>query len=356
MQLIVTTSTDYTTSELSDVGTIRFQNPATAVASFLASQFDDVQILSGLRVVGSSEGANIISVTGGSLNISAWRFTNWLVNDSTALTGTAASETFSGSAFTDRLTGLGGSDRLFGRDGQDEISGGEGGDVLAGGLGYDTLTYLSSIDGVTVNLALNTAKGGDAEGDVITGFEKVEGSDANDNITGNDGDNELFSRLGDDRVFGMGGDDFLSGNGGSDALFGGDGDDFLAGSGGFDVLNGGLGYDIMNGGNRADRFVFTSVEDSPTFANADLISDFSPGQGIRRDTVDLRQIDAIEGGGDDAFTYIGETEFSGAAGELRIKVLDDVTLLRADTDGDGKADFTVAFTATPPITVTDFFL
>lgn len=356
MQLLVTASIDYTASVLEGIGAIRFQNPATAIAQFMASQFDGIQISTSLHVSGSDNGANIISVTGGSLDISGWHFTGWQVNDSTVLTGTGGGESFIGSAFTDKLDGLDGSDQLSGRGGQDVINGGAGGDVLSGGQGYDTLTYYPSTDGVTVNLALNTASGGDAEGDVIKGFEKVEGSTGDDVITGNDGDNELFSRRGDDKVFGLDGDDFLSGNEGADILSGGDGDDFLTGSNGIDVLNGGLGYDIMNGGNGPDRFVFTSIDDSPTSVNADLISDFSPGQGVRWDTVDLRQIDAIEGGADDAFNYIGEASFSGAAGELRIKVIEDLSLLRADTDGDGKADFTVAFTASPPLSVTDFFL
>ena len=85
---------------------------------------------------------------------------------------------------------------LRGQKGDDAVNGGEGSDLLWGGKGDDTLVGGARDDyreggfgavlsdaGVTVNLATNTAAGGQAEGDTIAGFEWLGGSDYADVLT-----------------------------------------------------------------------------------------------------------------------------------------------------------------------------
>ena len=55
------------------------------------------------------------------------------------------------------------------------------------------------------------------------------------------------------------------------------------------------------------------------------------------------RIDAITGGGDDAFAFIGNAAFS-AAGQLRIVFLADsgVTVILGNIDADASAEFQIA--------------
>src|SRR3546814_19261885 len=77
----------------------------------------------------------------------------------------------------------------------------------------------------SVDLASNTATGGDAEGDSFNSIENVIGSSGSDTLTGNSGDNVLDGGLGDDIIDGGNGNDTLIGGGGADKLIGGGGTD-----------------------------------------------------------------------------------------------------------------------------------
>lgn len=143
--------------------------------------------------------------------------------------------------FSDTLVGNAGDNVLFGYGGRDVIDGGAGNDVVRGGADADTLTggagtdglrYLGSIAGVTVDLTLNAAgfhqtSGGDAEGDIASGFEDIYGSDFDDVLTGDAGSNYLAGNAGDDTIVGGAGDDNINGGAGADNLNGGTGTDSL---------------------------------------------------------------------------------------------------------------------------------
>jgi serralysin len=344
-------------STLSNLQTLTFLNTTGTVQVFFdSSQFNGVQIRPGLNISGDAGGRSIIDITGGSLSAVRWTLTDWGTNDRVILTGTSGAETFISTQFNDILNGLDGNDTLYGRGGDDVINGGTGADRLNGGGGFDVLTYELSSGGVIVNIALNTASGGDAEGDVIDGFEAVYGSAFDDRVSGNDADNDIFTRDGNDFVTGGDGNDFVSGNIGDDILFGNDGDDFLVGDRGRDSLIGGRGYDIFNGGAGPDRFVFNAVSDSPADGTIDYIGDFSVTSGVRRDLIVLSEIDAVVGGSDDAFTFRGTKAFTGTAGELRYGVVGQDTVIEADVDGDGQADFAIQLASTFPVQITDFVL
>lgn len=142
-----------------------------------------------------------------------------------------------GSNGSDLLTGDGGANWIAGNDGNDTIVGGAGADRLEGRVGSDVVSYATSSAGVNVSLAAGTASGGDASGDVISGFEHVWGSNSADTLTGDGGANWI---VGND------GNDALVGGAGADTLEGGNGSDWLRGDAGADSIVGGAGNDYVN--------------------------------------------------------------------------------------------------------------
>ena len=130
------------------------------------------------------------------------------------LYGGIGKDTLYGGDDSDTLWGDAADDRLFGGDGDDFMAGGHGADLLTGGLGIDTLSYASSstgvTTGVTINLATNTASGGDAHLDTISEFENVTGSRFADTLTGTSGTNVIAAGAGDDMITGgTGADTFV---------------------------------------------------------------------------------------------------------------------------------------------------
>lgn len=156
-------------------------------------------------------------------------------------------------------------------------------------------------------------------------------------LNGKAGDDLVVGRGGADKLIGGGGDDEVHGGAGADRLLGVGGADTLDGGDGADTLTGGRGQDSMTGGAGADHFSFLATSDSDKVQRADYITDLSAG-----DVIDLSAVDADElQAGDQAFHKVGH--FSGHAGELVLtyRAGEDLTLLRADTDGDGKADLII---------------
>lgn len=135
---------------------------------------------------------------------------------------------------SDYINGGAGNDKIFSGNGNDQVTGGAGADIMLGGEGTDDrLRYNDSSEGVTVNLASGVGTGGDAEGDVFSSFEIIEGSFFDDILTGDEKDNLLYSEDGTNTLYGGGGDDHLKGinhsvvNDDLDILYGEDGDDRL---------------------------------------------------------------------------------------------------------------------------------
>lgn len=118
----------------------------------------------------------------------------------------------------------------------------------------------------------------------------------------------------------------------SDVINGGAGNDLLDGGNHSDWLNGGAGDDVMTGGNHNDTFAFSEI------GGTDRILDFNRGQG---DKIDLSAIDAVAGGSDNAFSFIGSGAFTGVAGQLRAYSQAGQHFVAGDVDGDGVADFSI---------------
>ena len=108
----------------------------------------------------------------------------------------------------------------------------------------------------------------------------------------------------------------------------------------------------LTGGGGADIFRFTSVEQSRPGLFADILTDFVSGI----DDIDLSQIDANSGaGGDQAFSFIGTSAFTGVAGQLRYDVIGGSAHIFADVDGNLVADLQIVANS-PIMTASDFIL
>lgn len=173
-----------------------------------------------------------------------------------------AIENVTGSAFNDILVGGAGDNVLDGGDGNDILVSGAGADTLEGGDGIDTVTYKDSAAGITVDLLMGTASGGDAAGDMLTAIENVTGSGLTDALTGDGATNRLFGLDGDDVLSGGDSRDVLTGGNGADTLNGDNGNDALKGEAGDDIINGGAGNDSLNGGAGSDTLTGGSGNDS----------------------------------------------------------------------------------------------
>lgn len=228
---------------------------------------------------------------------------------STAVFGFSGNDTIIGTTGADDFYGGDGADTLSGGLGADRFFGDAGADIINGGsniglFGGDSLEFSGSAIGVTVNLALGTGVGGDADGDSYTGIEHVSGSNGDDILIGDDADNRLTS------------------NGGSDTLDGGDGNDILT----FNTL----GVTTMTGGTGADIFSTGSV----VTIGGHTITDFEVG-----DIIALRNSFAENGFVE--LTLIGDAAFTGVIGEVRYEKVGGQTLVHVDTDGDAAADETL---------------
>ena len=173
---------------------------------------------------------------------------------------------------------------------------------------------------------------------------------ANLNATGNAVDNVLVGNRGANSLAGLDGNDKLLGGAGGDKLQGGNG---------VDTLVGGAGRDQLIGGAHRDIFDFnTLAESGTTSATRDLIRDFSHGL----DDIDLSTLDAIAGGGNNAFKFIGHSAFSQVAGQLHFVLFNapgsslDHTIVEADVNGDARADFQIDLSGLIGFTATDFIL
>ncbi|WP_111430801.1 M10 family metallopeptidase C-terminal domain-containing protein [Rhodobacteraceae bacterium DSL-40] len=184
---------------------------------------------------------------------------------------------------------------------------------------------------------------GSSQNDVLFGFGSA------DRIKGNGGNDALDGGSGRDAISGGAGSDKLYGGGGNDRLFGDGGRDELSGGAGGDMLRGGLGRDKLTGDSGDDRFVFRSAAEAGRGSERDAILDFERGH----DVIVLAAIDAnTKARGDQAFHFIGHDAFGGHAGELRFHN----EILRADTNGDGRADFEIEISDLSSLGRGDFLL
>ncbi|MFN3209239.1 MAG: calcium-binding protein [Roseovarius sp.] len=253
--------------------------------------------------------------------------------------GSSLANSLTGNVGDDMLLGGAGDDTLAGGDGDDTLDGGMGGDAIDGGAGRDTVSYESATRSVRVDLQNPALMFNDAVGDTFTDVEVFRTGGTIDQLRGDAQSNEFHTGGLSDRLYGRAGDDLLFGEGGADAFYGG------------------LGADTMTAGDdagRGDRFIYFNIAESGVGAgNRDVITDFVSGE----DRIEISRFDAdVTQGFKQRFDFVGDAAFTGTAGELRFEQAAGVTLVQADVDGDGMADFEVELTGTIDLQADDFLI
>lgn len=238
--------------------------------------------------------------------------------------------------------------------------------TVTGGFG---ITMLGSGDG-TMSTLLNTGKiiATDAMGDGVNrngdeafkfinkGLVKAESGVAYDGSDPHVTQTIINSgRMVGDIIFGTG-KDIYNGTGGrvTGIVSGGDEDDRFSGGSKSDRLTGDAGRDILTGGKGADEFIYHLLNDSYVERRGrDVIKDFRHSQN---DKIVLSELDAVIGGLDDEFTFIGQDSFSNTPGELRYRFSGNKTLITGTVDADGVADFMIELKGRVRLVEDDFAL
>lgn len=122
----------------------------------------------------------------------------------------------------------------------------------------------------------------------------------------------------------------LGGTEEDDVLIAGLGDDTIWGDGGDDYIEGGHGINRLHCGT-------------------------GYGGGGSGDILDLRGIDAIAGGGDSTFTFIGSIPFH-ALGQLRVTFANGTTIVEGNTTGDPAAELQIELAGHHNLIGSDFLL
>jgi Ca2+-binding RTX toxin-like protein len=249
-------------------------------------------------------------------------------NFNDTITGDTGANKLVGLAGNDTLNGGAGDDTLDGGDGNDTLVGGAGSDQLTGGAGTDTADYSASLSTIKISLPYRGTRG-DANGDHYSSIERFVLSGFVDVVTTDSFDTNSY---------------ILEGRGGDDVLETGKGNDIIIGGAGADSLYGGGGNDIYR---------YLALGDSTT-------RDFDRITFEAQDKIDVSAIDAITGGGDNAFSFIGYNSFDDVAGELRLTT-DSLGYVHVEMDvnGDGSADMAIRLfngSDVPTLTAANFIL
>ncbi|RLJ59546.1 hemolysin type calcium-binding protein [Litoreibacter meonggei] len=316
-----------------------------------------------LQYVGSAAGVNVdLNASGiGQQSASGGDAQGDQISEFENVYGTEFADVLTGNSDDNVLFGYGGSDVIDGGAGDDVIRGGADADTLTGGTGTDWLRYLGSTSGVTVDLNLDTAgfhqtSGGDAEGDIASGFENIYGSDFDDVLTGDGGANYIIGFGGDDTIDGGAGNDLVRGGAGGDTMIGGAGTDTLQ----YDDSATGVTVDLSLNGTGIQQ---TSAGD----ASGDIISEFEnltgsdfgdvlTGDSGRNIILGLDGDDTIDGGdgydvirgGAGADTMIGGAgsdvlQYAGSSAGVTVNLTADAAGFQSASGGDAAGDIISEF-------------
>lgn len=204
--------------------------------------------------------------------------------------------------------------------------------------GDDTFTLSGAVDDFSAGAGNDRVTAGGGNDTVYggAGNDTIFGQANDDLLFGQEGADRLFGNLGNDTLFGGAQNDLLNGGFGDDILFGGGGKDFIKGAAGADRVIGGWGADTLIA-EGADTFVYRSTAESGLGAKRrDVIRDFDADVA----KIGLAQIDAdTSTEANDAFAFAA----TNAANSVWFTQLGDNVILRADVDGNAKADIAILF-------------
>ena len=305
-------------------------------------------------------------------------------------TGNALNNTLVGNTLDNVLNGAGGDDYMIGGTGNDTYVVDTAGDVVIeyNGQGTDTVQ-------AWINYTLgNFVERLELQGGATNGT----GNALNNTLVGNTLDNVLNGATGDDYMIGgTGNDTYVVGSAGdvvieyngqgtdtvqawisytlgnfverlelqggatngtgnalNNTLVGNSQNNVLDGGDGNDYIRGGLGSDTIYGGAGSDTFLYFNIDESPAGpASRDTIMDFDSS-----DRINLSGMDADGSGiaGNGTFNWLATSGFTNTAGELRYSVYGSNSIVEADTDGDGVADFQLLLMNVTSLDVNDFTL
>ncbi len=221
------------------------------------------------------------------------------------LVGSALADALTGDLNANLISGGGGNDTISAGGGDDVLRGGAGADQMTGGDGFDTADYSLSETGVQISLGGAAGVGGDAQGDRLSGIERIVGSALADVLGGTAGASVLDGGEGDDVLVG-GSSDTLIGGAGFDTA------DYSASATGVTIVMGGVSStgDSFSG---IERVLLTALADTATGDAGDNILSGQAGA----DTLDgAGGADQLDGGlGDDRLTGgAGADALTGGAG------------------------------------------
>lgn len=204
--------------------------------------------------------------------------------------GTRFDDTIFGNYWNNVLSGESGNDNINGGDGADIIDGGVGADVLDGGgnIGGDTVSYFTSVSGVHINLGRGIYSGGTAEGDTLSNFQNIIGSNYDDIL------NASFNGA-------------MEGHAGNDFLYG-------------------WFSQTATGGAGMDWFVFMDDRGGP--GSAGIVMDYSTEDVIYLGGSDALPSFSVQGPG----VFIGNIWLDGAGASDVTIVTQKSTLLLNDTN------------------------
>ncbi|WP_210190400.1 calcium-binding protein [Ensifer aridi] len=195
-----------------------------------------------------------------------------------------------GNGFDNVITSGAGNDMLTAGAGNDTVIGNDGADKIDGGDDSDTSVYAGSDEGVSIDLANNTAAGGYADGDVLIGIENLLGSQYADSLLGSSAANWLNGQDGDDTLDGREGDDVLIGGAGADILIGGTGTDMAS----YTMASSAVSIDLAIGVHTGDAAgdTFASIEEWHGSNYDDVLVGSASGETFRGGAGD----DLLDGG------------------------------------------------------------
>ena len=240
-----------------------------------------------------------------------------------------------GNQINQQIIGNAGNNVIDGKGGADEMQGMRGNDTYYVDNNGDTVIEAASAGTDMVYSSVTFILGANVENLHLTGSGAISayGSDGyyTNIITGNSGNNYIYGRGGADYLYGNSGNDTIRGGTERDVMYGDDDKGWYTG---------------------ADIFEFYAPDFSGTSATtADRIADFDTS-----DRIDLSKVDAVTGGADNAFAFIGSGAFTGVAGQLRYEYVSGSTAVQGDMNGDGIADFWIMLDGTHALTTGQFIL